>query len=54
LLSQNALHIGAFSHDNDKTAKQSPEAVKSLGAGDLYDIETYFRREGCTEFVYDA
>jgi hypothetical protein len=43
-----------MSHDNDKPAKQPPEAVKNLGAGDLYDIETYFRREGCSEFVYDA
>jgi hypothetical protein len=43
-----------MSQDHDKPAKQPPEAVMNLGAADLCDIETYFRQEGCSEFVYDA
>jgi hypothetical protein len=40
-----------MSQDHDK---QLPEAVMNLGPRDLYDIETYFRHEGWSEFVYDA
>jgi hypothetical protein len=41
-------------HTADKPDEVPPEVLMNLGAGDLYDIEMYFRQEGSSRFVYDA
>ena len=40
-------------HNDDKAAEHLHPATVRFQVQDLYDLETYFRKKGGSEFVYD-